>query len=42
MAEIIRHTYLTYQSGPIELTPYKPHADIKDINRSILRYLTIK
>jgi len=40
--EILHHPFLIYQSGPIELTPYKPHADIRAINRNILRYLTIK
>jgi len=42
MAEIIRHPFLNYQLGPIELIPYKPRANIGEINRDILKYLTIK
>jgi hypothetical protein len=42
MSEILRHPFLNYQLGPIELTPYKPRTDIRDINRNILRYLTLK
>ncbi len=42
IAEILRHPFLTSQLGPIELTPYKPHADVRDINRNILKYLSLK
>jgi serine/threonine protein kinase len=40
--EILRHPYLVSQLGPIELTPHKPHIDVREINRHILRYLNIK
>lgn len=40
--EILRHPFLVYQLGPIELVPYRPHSDIRNINRHILRYLTVK
>jgi len=42
MQEILRHPFLINQLGPIELTPYKPHADVKDVNRNIIRYLAFK
>ncbi len=42
MQEILRHPFLVLQLGPIELTPYKPHADTKEINKNIIRYLAFK
>jgi hypothetical protein len=42
MQEILRHPFLTNQLGPIELTPYKPHSDVREINRNIIRYLAFK
>ena len=42
MQEILRHPFLVRQSGPIALTPYKPHGDTKDLNRNIIRYLAFK
>ncbi len=42
MQEILRHPFLIEQLGPIELTPYKPHSDVTEINRNIIRYLALK
>ena len=42
MQEILHHPFLINELGPIELTPYKPHADVKDINRNIIRYLAFR
>jgi hypothetical protein len=42
MQEILRHPFLISQLGPIELTPYKPHSDAKEINKNIIRYLAFK
>ena len=42
MQEILRHPFLISQLGPIELIPYKPHADVKEINKNIIRYLAFK
>ncbi|CAF0977957.1 unnamed protein product [Adineta steineri] len=42
MAEILRHPFLINQLGPIELMPYKPQADAREINRNITKYLAIK
>jgi serine/threonine protein kinase len=42
MQEILRHPFLINQLGPIELTPYKPYADVKDVNKNIIRYLAFK
>jgi len=42
MQEILRHPFLVQQLGPIELTPFKPQSDIKEINRSVIRYLSHK
>ncbi|CAF4662322.1 unnamed protein product [Rotaria sp. Silwood1] len=40
--EILRHPFLTDLLGPIELIPFKPHADLREVNQSIIRYLAIK
>ncbi|UJR13676.1 hypothetical protein I4U23_000688 [Adineta vaga] len=42
MQEILRHPFLTAQSGPIELIPFKPNSDGKEINRNIVKYLALK
>ena len=42
IAEILRHPFLVAQLGPIDLVPHKQHADMREINRHILRYLNIK
>ena len=42
LSEILRHPFLVHQLGPIELVPFKPHTDARDINRHILRYLHVK
>ena len=42
MQEILRHPFLIHQLGPIELTPYKPHADERELDRNILKYLAFK
>ncbi|CAF3374840.1 unnamed protein product [Rotaria socialis] len=40
--EILRHPFLTDLLGPIELVPFKPHTDLREINQSIIRYLSMK
>ena len=42
MQEILRHPFLVLQLGPIELTPFRPYSDMKEINKNIIRYLTLK
>lgn len=42
MQEILRHPFLVLQLGPIELTPFRPYSDMKEINKNIIRYLTMK
>lgn len=42
ISEILRHPFLVHQLGPIELSPFKPHTDVREINRHILRYLNVK
>ena len=42
MQEVLRHPFLIHQLGPIELFPYKPHADAKEINKTVVRYLAFK
>ncbi|CAF4921856.1 unnamed protein product, partial [Rotaria socialis] len=31
--EILRHPFLTDLLGPIELVPFKPHTDLREINQ---------
>lgn len=42
MEEIFRHPFLNYQQGPIESIPYKPQTDPREINRTIVQYLSVK
>ncbi|CAF1152582.1 unnamed protein product [Adineta steineri] len=42
MQEILRHPFLVHHLGPIELIPYKPNSDMKEINKNIIRYLVFK
>lgn len=42
MQEILRHPFLTYQLGPIEIVPYKPRVDTREINKNIIKYLSFK
>jgi serine/threonine protein kinase len=42
MQEILHHPFLISQLGPIELTPFKPYSDTKEINKNIIRYLAFK
>ncbi|CAF2327643.1 unnamed protein product [Rotaria sp. Silwood2] len=42
ISEILRHPFLTDLLGPIELMPFKPHVDLREINQNIIRYLAIK
>ncbi|CAF0750970.1 unnamed protein product [Adineta ricciae] len=42
MAEILRHPFLVNHHGPIELMPFKPVTDVGDINRNIIKYLSVK
>jgi len=42
MQEILRHPFLTYQLGPIEIVPYKPCGEIREINKNIVKYLVLK
>lgn len=42
MQEILRHPFLVLQLGPIELIPFRPYSDMKEINKNIIRYLTLK
>ena len=42
MHEIISHPWLNYHCFPIELIPYKPVVDIKEIKNNIVQYLIQK
>ena len=42
MQEIIAHPWLNYHCFPIELVPYKPVVDIKEIKNNIVQYLMQK
>ncbi|CAF0778104.1 unnamed protein product [Rotaria sordida] len=42
ISEILCHPFLTDILGPIELIPFKPHVDLREINQNIIRYLAIK
>ncbi|CAF1628583.1 unnamed protein product, partial [Didymodactylos carnosus] len=42
MQEILRHPFMNYQMSPIEIIPYKPSTDLREINQSIIKYLITK
>lgn len=42
MHEIINHPWLNYHCFPIEIIPYKPVVDIKEIKPQIVQYLVQK
>ena len=42
MQEILRHPFLVSQLDPIPLTPYRPHCEVREINKNITKYLALK
>lgn len=42
MSEIFAHPWLNFTSLPIEIYPYKPSVDIKEIRPEIVQYLVNK
>ena len=42
MSEIFSHPWLNYNSFPVEIIPYKPIVDIKEIKPHIVQYLVQK
>jgi serine/threonine protein kinase len=42
MSEILTHPWLNYNAFPIEIIPYKPSVDVKEVRREIVQYLVQK
>jgi hypothetical protein len=42
MHEILSHPWINYNCLPIEIVPYKPVVDIKEIKPNIVQYLVQK
>ena len=42
MSEIILHPWINHNHSPIEIVPYKPVVDIKELKPQIVQYLIQK
>ena len=42
MSEIFAHPWLNYNSFPVEIIPYKPVVDLKEVKPQIVQYLVQK